>query len=155
MLLRPDDVSHMHEAIVNYNRIVISRNSVRLDNYKIPDAVGVKFHITPDQIVDNDFLIGRHTQTDRRFAAFRFIFRNLFRRQFPAFSHIAGHFSLFQKALPFFLQFFRRTVTVVSFPFCQELVCIFLIDVQTFHLAVRAVRASHINAFIPVHAQPP
>ena len=154
MFLRADDVGHMHEAVVNDHRIIIGRNSVRFDNDKIPDPIGIKFHVAPDQVVDNDLFIGRHTQTDRRLAAFRFIFCNLFRRQFPAFSHIAGHFSFFQKTLPFFLQLFRRTVAVIRFSLCQQLVCIFLIDVQPLHLAVRTVRTSYINAFVPVHAQP-
>ena len=94
MFLRTDNVCHMHKAVINYHSIIIGRDTIRLDNNKIPDAVGIKFHIPPDQIMDNDLFIGRYPQADRRFATLRFKFSNLFRSQVSAFAHIPGHLSL-------------------------------------------------------------
>ena len=104
--------------------------------------------------MDDDGFIFRNLEPDGRLAALFFILGLLFFRQVAAFAHIAGHLAVLEESLPFFLQLFRRTVTIVGLPFLEQLVSIFLIDIEPLHLMVGAIRAAHVRPFIPSDTKP-
>ena len=154
VFFRTDHMRDMHQAVVNHDRIIISRNSIGFYDNKVADTVGVKFYITANQIVYHDFFVPGHPQTDRRPAALRLISLYLLRRQMGTFSHITGHLPVRDQVLAFGFQLFRRTIAIIGLAFRQQLIRIFFINVQTLRLMVRSVGSSHIGAFVPVHAQP-
>ena len=67
------------------------------------------------------------------------------------FIDIARCFTCCFLAFTFRCQLFFCNVRFVGFSFCQELVDVFLVEFQTFRLAVVFMR---LRTFIPVHAQP-
>ena len=154
MLLSADYMGNMHQSIVNYNCIVVGRNTIGFYDYKIADVIGIKNNVATNQVTNQNLLVSRHTEANSRLAAFGLILSNLLRSQVAAFAHIARHLALFNQGLTLLLQLLVGAVAVVSLALSQQLVSIFFVDVKTFHLVVGAIFAAYINALIPVHTKP-
>ena len=154
MLFSADYMSNVHQRIIDNYSIVIGRNTVGFNNNEITDIIGIKNYIATNHVANENLLVGRNAEANGRFAAFSFKLSNLLFGQMTAFAHITRHFAFFDQALAFFLQLLIGAVAIVSLAFSQQLVSIFFVDIKTFHLMIRSVRAANINALIPVHTQP-
>ena len=154
MFFSTDNMSNVHQRLINNNGIVISRNSVGFNDNEITDIIGIKNDIAAYHIAYQNLLISRHTETYGRFTAFCFISSNLLWSQITAFAHIARHFAFFNQCLTFFFQFFVSAVAIISFAFCKQFFSILFVDIQSFSLTIRTIFAAYINTFIPVHTQP-
>ena len=154
MLLSADYMSNVHKRIVDNYSIVIGRDAIGFNDNEITDIIGIKNYIATNHVANENLLVGRNAEANGRFAAFSFKLSNLLFCQMTAFAHITRHFAFFDQALTFFLQLLIGAVAIVSLAFSQQLVSIFFVDIKTFHLMIRSVRAANINALIPVHTQP-
>ena len=150
----PYDVGNVHECIVEYDAVVVYRNAIGFDNNKIADFIGVERNVAPYEVVKFQCFILWRLYADNIGTTFGQILLYRFRCKVRTFAGIDRCFALSHLCFFFGFQFFRCAEAIIGFAFSQELVRIFFIEVQPFHLTVRAVRTTYVNAFIPVNAQP-
>ena len=131
VFFRTDDVGDVHEGIVEDDAVVIDRDAVGFDDDEVADVVGIEGYMTADEVVQFDSFVLRRLDADDVGTAFLEVLFDRFLGQVSAFAGVD-----------------RR------FPFGQELFRIFLINAQAFSLAVRAIGAADVDAFIPGDAQP-
>ena len=141
-----------HHGVVDRVGQRVQRVAVRTHDHVIRHGTGLEFDATADKVVESDVLVG-HADTQGRLAAFRAerglllfgevaIVAVIAESLRPAGGHVAG------------LDLLRSGEGFVGVAGFEQLGCDVLIDVATLGLAVRAVRATHVDAFIPVDAQP-
>ena len=156
VVVSTDDVRDLHIVVIDHNGKVVSWVAIFLLDDPIPtDIATFKFDISFDHImplVDTRLI---HCQTNRWDDTCCFTFCDVscffFFAHAKVFVDVARCFPSCFLAFTFCCQLFFSDVRFVGFTFSQELVNVFLIEFQTFRLAVVFMR---LWAFIPVHAQP-
>ena len=142
----------VHHGVVDRVGQRVQRIAVRAHDHVIRHGTSLELDAATDQIVERDILIG-HADTQGGLAAFGtegglLLFGEITvvavvtESLRAACSHIAG------------FDFFRSGEGFVCIAGFKQLGCDILVDVATLGLAVRTVRAAHVNALIPVDAQP-
>ena len=154
MLLSTDYMGNVHQSIVDYYGIVIGGDAIGFNDNKITDIIGIKYYIATHHIAHQDLLISGHAEAHGRLATFSLKLSDLLGSQIAAFTHVARHFTSLNQGLALLLQLFISAIAIVCLALSQQLVGIFFVNIQTLHLMVGAIGAAHINALIPVHAQP-
>ncbi|MPM27823.1 hypothetical protein SDC9_74337 [bioreactor metagenome] len=84
MFLGPNNMSYMHEGIINNNSVVVDRDSIGFNDNKITNAIGVKAYCPTHHIGKHNRLIGRNTEPYNRFTSFGCKTDSVFVRQVAA-----------------------------------------------------------------------
>ena len=154
MLFGPNDVSNLHQGIVQHYGVIVHRQAIRLNDHKIADSVGIEADCPADGVMECNVLILRHPEANGRFAAGIDQFLFLRRAEIPAFSHVPGRLALSHQNLPFGFQLLVGAIATIGFAARQQSFRIFRINRQAFGLPIGAMVAADIDSFIPFHPEP-
>ena len=141
-----------HECVINRVGQRVQRVAVRAHDHVVWHGTGLEFDGATDQIVKSDVLVG-HAQTQRRLATFGTESGLLLVGQVAVVTVVAelGRAASSKVAL---LDLLRSGEGLVGVAGGQQLDGHVLVDVGALGLAVRTVGAAHVDALIPVDAQP-
>ena len=62
VLLSPDDMADVHQAIINGHTEVVDRQAIAAQHHKVSQAVGVPADLSSDGVLDGHSLIGGHSE---------------------------------------------------------------------------------------------
>src|SRR5699024_1657135 len=140
--------------IINRNSEVICWCTIFLNNHPIAKITGFKRNIPPYNIVKCIRLVVRNTHPDTWRASLLFKLLNLFLCQIPMGSGILWNLSFGTLFFTLLLQFFFGHIAFVGQSSFQQIINIFLVDIEPLHLTVRTIITTDISTFIPLNAEP-
>ena len=142
------DVCDFHGFIIEYDRSMIGRKSIRLQEYLIVDFTGLELNTASYEIVKNNGFTFWYFQTYRIFFSFFYSFFSFLDRYMSTMSII------FWWKLEFFLFFFEcfksftGTKTIIRCPLFAECMKSWSIGIEPFTLNIRSIRSSVSDTLI-------
>ena len=154
MFFGTDDMGDFHEGIIDHDSEIIDRDTVGFHDDEITDTGRLKFNVPADHVIKSEDTIFSDLEADDRFSAFGFVLGFFFFGEVAAVFIIDRSLAGIELRLAAFFQLFCAAVAVVRFAFIEKSLYFLLVEIEAFGLAVRAMRAAYVDAFIPVHAEP-
>ena len=146
------DVGDAHQVVVDDVGEVVGRHTVLLNQHHVVERVIREGHVAEHEVIIAGFARRRRVLADDIRHARIQLALNFLLRQVQAVLVVLEHFALRFARRAALFQLFLRAEAVVSVARLDQLLCIGQVQILALRLDVRADRAAHVRAFIPVHA---
>ncbi len=151
-VLAAQHVRDSHQGIIQRVHQRVQRCPVGADHGEVRYGAGFEGDLAPDQVLEGQVLV-RHAQAEYSLAAFGLVLGELLPGDVAVKTVIAQLGVPAGRTVPGF-DFIRRGVGLVNVAACLQPRNDILVDVAALGLAVRLVRAAHLDALVPADAQP-
>ena len=146
------DVGDAHQMVVDNVGEVVGRHTVLLNQHHVIERVIREGHMAEHEVVIAGFARRRRVLADDIRHARVQLALDFLLRQVQAVLVVLEHLALRFTSRAALFQLFFRAEAVVSMARLDQLLCIGQVQILALRLDVRADRAAHVRAFIPVHA---
>ena len=146
------NVRDLHQCIVDRVHQRVERVTIGANDDVVRNRAGLEGDFTADQVVERDVFVG-HAHAQNRLAAFSLECSNLFFGEVTV-EAVVAELRVFTLCAMTFFDFFGGGVGLVGETTFEELCCDIGVDVHALGLAVRAVRATLVDSFVPIKAKP-